>query len=461
MNFSPFDGGITDKAALKPDSGSASTVAASGSASGGSSTVGSAPANSASQHSTPVACAQDFENMSLTSYLRRSVQALWHRKIIAFISIVTALVGFGLLMVFSASSVTSYLSNQGFWGAGAKQAAFAAVGFGLMMFLALLPLRLYQRFSPLIFLSMLLFQALVFTPLGQSRFGNRNWLNLGVLTVQPSEFLKFGLIIAVAGTISRKAKLFEKDWKHELIPIVFPGGLLALGLVVLGHDLGTASIMSMVLFGCMYFGGISWKSLRVLVAGAVLAAAFFVFTSQNRLARIMSFGGGTDDYSGLDWQPTHGIWALASGGFWGSGLGQSKAKWSWLPAADNDYIFTIIGEEFGFVGTTVTVLTYVLLAFLMLHAINTARTNFGRAIVGGVLVWIVGQGFVNICVTLKLMPVLGVPLPLISAGGTALIACLMGVGVALAVMIDSVIYAGKNGIAPEFENLTVETSLRR
>ena len=183
--------------------------------------------------------------------------------------------------------------------------------------------------------------------------------------------------------------------------------------------------MGVLLIGAMYFGELSWKSLGVVIGSAAVGAAVFVVTSPNRMARILSHSASEQDYSGIDWQPLHGLWALAGGGLFGVGPGNSKASGLWLPAADNDYIFAIVGEELGLVGTVSVILVYVFLAIAMLQVIRTATDRFGRAVVGGVLVWIVGQALVNIGVVVRIFPVLGVPLPLVSAGGTALISCMV------------------------------------
>ena len=177
------------------------------------------------------------------------------------------------------------------------------------------------------------------------------------------------------------------------------------------------------------------------VIGGIAMALIFVLLSDNRINRILSFWEKeTTDYSGLDWQPLHGKWALAGGGLFGVGLGNSRAKWSWLPAADNDYIFAIIGEEGGMLGALVVILLYVVLAYALLRAMRKARDLFGVAVIGGVFVWIIGQAFINIAVVLGLLPVLGVPLPLLSSGGTALISCLLAIGVVLSISRDSALY---------------------
>jgi cell division protein FtsW len=157
-------------------------------------------------------------------------------------------------------------------------------------------------------------------------------------------------------------------------------------------------------------------------------------TSASRQYRINAWLSGCTDsnqYQDLCWQPVHGMWALASGGVFGVGLGNSKAKWSWLPEADNDYIFAIIGEELGLIGAVVVLALFIVLAVSMIKVIRQSDDPFVRTVTGGILAWIIGQALVNIAVVLGLLPVLGVPLPLISAGGSALIMTLVAIGVVL------------------------------
>lgn len=347
-------------------------------------------------------------------------------------AITLLLVGIGLIMVLSASSITSYLADQGFLGGFWRQATFAVLGIPLMLIAGALPARFWKRWAWLFFFVALCFQLLVFTPLGVEVYGNRNWIQIGPIGAQPSELLKLALIVWIGYVLLRKEKLLGSV-KHELIPIVLPGSLLALALVLLGNDLGTTLVMGLTVLGTMYFGGVSWKSLSIIALGALLAVIFFVVSSPNRMSRLLGHAAGNEDYSGLGWQPLHGLWALAGGGLFGAGLGNSKAKWSWLPAADNDYIFSIIGEELGLVGALFVVALFVALALVMLRAIGRARDRFGRAVIGGVLVWLVGQAFINIGVVIGILPVLGVPLPLISSGGTALISGLLAMGVVISI----------------------------
>ena len=366
----------------------------------------------------------------------RTVALLW--------GITLLLTGMGLIMVLSASSITSYTQDEGFLGGFWKQMLFAVIGLPLMIFAATRKLDFWKRWAWWFFALGLVLQLAVFTPMGFEVAGNRNWIQLGPVNAQPSEALKLALVVWIGAVLLKKEPLLGKV-SHELIPVVLPGSLLALGLVLAGKDLGTVMIMAGLVIGAMYFGGVSWKSLGIVIVGGLLSVVFFVVTSQNRLDRLFGHASGNEDYSGLGWQPQHGLWALANGGVFGVGLGGSKAKWNWLPAADNDYIFAIIGEELGFVGAMLVIGLFIALAVLMLRVITNARDRFGRAVVGGALVWIVGQAFVNIGVVIGIFPVLGVPLPLISAGGTALISCLVTMGIVISVARDSSEYRAELG----------------
>ena len=361
------------------------------------------------------------------------------RTVAALYAITLLLVGFGLIMVLSSSSITSYVADQGFFGGFWRQATFAIVGLPLMLLAAAMPVAFWKRWAWMLLGVGILLQLLVFTPLGVEVYGNRNWIQIGGFGAQPSEALKLALVVWIGAVLLKKEPLLGQ-MRHEIIPVVVPGAVVVLGLVLLGRDLGTVLIMAALVLGAMYFGGISWQSLGVVAFGGLLAVVFFVVTSPNRMARLFGHAAGNDDYSGLGWQPLHGLWALAGGGLFGVGLGGSKAKWSWLPAADNDYIFAIIGEELGLIGALLVVALFIALAAVLLRVIARARDRFGKAVVGGILVWIVGQAFVNIGVVIGVLPVLGVPLPLISAGGTALIACLLAMGVVISIARDGANY---------------------
>jgi cell division protein FtsW len=275
---------------------------------------------------------------------------------------------------------------------------------------------------------------LVFTPLGMTVNGNRNWLSFGGFTVQPSEFAKLALIVWAAAVLSRK-QVYLREWKHAVVPVVLPAGALVVGLVALGRDLGTAMIIMMILAATMFYGGVRMKVFGVAgITGAVLALVLAA-TSGNRVSRISSWlgAGSADDSQGVGYQALHGQYALASGGWLGVGLGQSRQKWNWIPEAHNDFIFTILGEELGLAGTLLVLVLFTVLGIAVFKVIARTQDTFARIVSSSVITWIIGQAVVNIAMVTGLLPVIGVPLPFISYGGSAMISSLAGVGMILAV----------------------------
>ncbi|MCR8671125.1 putative lipid II flippase FtsW [Agrococcus sp. HG114] len=338
---------------------------------------------------------------------------------------------FGLIMVLSSSSVESYVAGGSFFTDFAKQGAFAAVGVVLMLLAARLPATTWQRIAWLAIMLGIVLQVLVFTPLGFGANGNRNWLAIGPLSMQPSEFVKVALCVWLAMIMTRKQARIHSFWQ-AWIP-AGPVAGLSIGLVLLGSDLGTVVIMALLSFGALWFAGVRWWHLLLPALGVGLLAIPVVLSSPSRVRRVTAFLQGCTDadyYSGC-WQQLHGTWALSAGGLFGVGLGNSHAKWSWLPEADNDYIFAIIGEELGLLGAVVVLALFALLAWTMLRIVRQARMQMTRVVTGAAMVWLVGQAIVNIGVVLGVLPVLGVPLPFISSGGSQLIAALLVVGIVL------------------------------
>ena len=341
------------------------------------------------------------------------------------------LVAFGLVMVLSSSSVESHLESDDFFASFSRQGLYALIGVPFMLVASRMPIGFWKRWAwPAIFLGMGM-QLLVFSPLGWGYGGNQNWIRIAGFTAQPSELLKLAIIVWIAFILTSKEGLLD-DWKHVLIPIGPVAGL-AIGLVLIGNDLGTAVIMLAIVLGALYFAGIKLKFIAVSVAVLSFFGLVIAFASSSRTDRIMAWVNGCtpEQYEGFCWQPTHGTWALASGGVFGVGHGTSQAKWSWLPEADNDYIFAIIGEELGLIGSVVVLVLFIVLAIAFVRIIRSATDPFARIVTAGVGIWVVGQALVNIAVVLGVLPVLGVPLPLISAGGSALISTLLAIGVVL------------------------------
>ena len=341
------------------------------------------------------------------------------------------LVIFGLVMVLSSSSIESYVAGDSFFASFLRQGLFALIGVPLMLVVSTVPTTFWKRWAWHFVGISLLLQFLVFTPLGFGYGGNRNWLDLGVVSIQPSEFVKLALIVWIALILSKKQGSFN-SMREVWLPIGLISGV-SIVFVGAGNDLGTLIVMLLIVFGAMFFSGIRTRFLLPPLVAVALLGIGMAFMGSSRTARINSwlFGCTEADYINLCWQPIHGTWALAAGGIFGVGLGNSKAKWSWLPEADNDYIFSIIGEELGLVGAIVVLLLFIVLAVVFMRIIRKNSDPFARVVTSGVMVWIVGQALVNIGVVLGALPVLGVPLPLISAGGSALISSLLGIGVVL------------------------------
>jgi cell division protein FtsW len=299
-----------------------------------------------------------------------------------------------------------------------------------MMFVSQLPIVFWRKWALTILVIGSLAQLLVFTPLGYASGGNRNWIDIGGITAQPSEFLKIAIALWLGLTLPKSIQRNGANNWRALMPVI--PALIPVFLVLLGGDLGTVIIMGMIVIGAVFFSGVSLRvlSIPVLLGGAMVG--LMAVTSPNRMARIFSFlSENCTDYANSCWQPLHGKWALAGGGIFGVGLGNSKAKWSWLPEAENDYIFAIIGEELGLIGAVLVLVLFVLVAIAFLRIIKDAAEPMVRITTGAVMVWIIGQAFVNIGVVLGVFPVLGVPLPFLSSGGTALISTLLAVGVVL------------------------------
>jgi cell division protein FtsW len=275
-------------------------------------------------------------------------------------------------------------------------------------------------------------QLLVFVPgIGIGEGGNLNWIIVGPITLQPSEVCKVALIVWGATVLARKRPLLNRT-SHLLIPVV-PVAVLVLGLVLLGHDLGTSLILVAIVGALLFVAG---APLRWFLAGAALATVvvtLLVTTSGNRTGRLTIWLSGCESamQEQACWQPVHGQYALATGGWWGVGLGGSREKWNWLPAAHNDYIFSIIGEELGLPGTLTVLVLFGLLAFGLYRLVVSTDDLMVKIASAGVFAWVLVQALVNISVVLDLLPVIGLPLPLVSSGGSALVTTLVALGITL------------------------------
>lgn len=344
-----------------------------------------------------------------------------------------ALVSVGLVMVLSASSVAAYAATGSSWGVFFEQLIFAGVGIGLGALASRVPLRWWKRLAmPGLIIGVLL-EALVFSPLGGGFQGNRNWIFIGGASVQPSEFAKLALVVFGAAVLAHKRAVIGQI-THAMIPFVFPGAAMLIGLVMLGKDLGTAMILVAIVSGMLFVAGLPAKWFGVVGVFAVGGVAYLAAGSANRMQRIETWLGDSCTSAQVEgcFQKVHAQYALADGGWWGVGLGASREKWSRLPEPHNDFILAIIGEELGLPGTLLVLLLFVVLAYSCFRIISATKDPFVRLATAGVMIWILAQACLNIGSVIGLLPIVGVPLPLVSSGGSALIAALMGIGLLLA-----------------------------
>ncbi|WP_448071706.1 peptidoglycan glycosyltransferase FtsW [Georgenia yuyongxinii] len=344
------------------------------------------------------------------------------------------LLAIGVVMVLSASTIESIRDNDGNpYADFVGQAKFVLIGLPLGIAASRVPVEWYRRLAWPALLAALGLQMLIFSPLKRGQGGNVNWIYIpGVgQAVQPSEFLKLALALWLGLVLARKGRLLA-DWRHVLLPgVVGAGG--ALGLVMAGHDMGTVLVMAALVAGAYFVAGLPLRWFGVAGVLGAGATAFFVALSDSRVARVMSFLGATEaDPTGVGFQTRHGLWGLGTGGVSGIGLGASREKWSYLPEAQNDFIFAILGEELGLLGTLVVLGLFAVLAVGMFRVVRRHRDPFAQITTAAIASWILAQALVNIGVVIGLLPVIGVPLPLVSAGGSAMISTLMAIGVVLA-----------------------------
>ena len=345
------------------------------------------------------------------------------------------LVVFGLVMVLSSSSIDSLVANRDAYYIFSRQFVYALIGLTLMLIIASMPLNFIKNRVGLVL--MIGFGLQLAVPfIGISVNGNTNWLSIAGFTLQPSEFLKLALIMYMGWFISNR-ELEISNPQRVLFPLLAVGGAAIL-LVMLGRDLGTAVIFSFIIFGTLLLAGAPGKILGRVALVAIALAAVVTVSSSSRMARITAWlNPDSASSDAFNWQFEHGTWALAAGGIFGVGLGNSKMKWSWIPEVENDFIFAVIGEELGLVGAMVVIGLFALLIASLIRVMLRSQTTFARITTLGVTIWILSQSAVNIAVVLGVLPVLGVPLPLISAGGSSLIATLAGIGLVLAFEKDN------------------------
>ncbi|WP_418059418.1 putative lipid II flippase FtsW [Pimelobacter simplex] len=334
----------------------------------------------------------------------------------------------GLIMVLSASSVSSYRATGDSYTIVKRQVMWVALGIPCAFIASRVSIKwvrglAYPAFS--ISLILLGLTALV----GVEVNGNTNWLALGPVQIQPSEIAKLSLVIWASHIYANKERRLGNI--HQMLVPVVPGMILATGLVVVGRDLGTALIFFALLVAMLWVVGAPGKMFVMSFLGVAVVVLALAATSATRMERITNFTDPFRDYEKSGWQPAHGLYALSSGGIFGEGIGASQQKWGSLPEAHTDFIFAVLGEELGLVGTLLVIGLFLVIAYAGLRVARETTQPFVRYCTFGIMVWLIGQMMINVGMVLAMLPVIGIPLPLVSYGGSSLLPTLAALGLVI------------------------------
>ncbi len=371
---------------------------------------------------------------SVTERLRRpvwldSLRAAIARPLTAYYLLLGAsalLLTIGLIMVLSASSVYSYRVLDDSYGVVKRQLTWVAIGLPLAFVASRLPRRVIRALAWPALLVAVVLLALTQTGLGVRVNGNTNWLALGPFQIQPSEFAKLAVIIWAAHVYALKDRKLG-NWHQLMVPVV-PGFAVVAGLIVLQHDLGTALVVFAILLGLLWAIGAPGRLFGFAVAVIGVGALYLATTSDERRNRLFNFVDPFQDYHAAGWQAAHGLYALTTGGLFGQGIGASRQKWGDLPEAHTDFIFAVLGEELGLIGTLLVLTLFLTIAYAAVRVASQTKDPFVRYATFGVTVWLLGQMIINVGMVLAVLPVVGIPLPLVSYGGSALLPSLLALG---------------------------------
>lgn len=345
----------------------------------------------------------------------------------------------GIVMVASASSyyaLSNYNNSNYFL---VRQLFFGIIGFIFMIIISNIDYKRYKKWGYLFYIICLVLLVLVLTPLGQTRNGAKRWLGFGALVFQPSEIMKIGLVIGMSTYLSLNYKKLT-SFKGYIIPILML--LLVVIVMFMQKHLSGTIVMFVAACSIIFVSGIKVKA-RYIIAGIIAAAAMlavFIFMPSGdstessgsfRLDRIVSFLNPEEDIKGGNWQAAQSLYAIGSGGIFGRGLGQSRQKYLWLPEAQNDFIFSVLGEELGLVGTVTVLALFSFFIYRGYRIAITARDMYGSLLATGITSAFALQILVNIAVVTCTVPVTGMPLPFFSYGGTALFINLCAMGILL------------------------------
>ena len=342
------------------------------------------------------------------------------------------LVGIGVLMVFSASAMNSLIKTNDAYGAGGKQLFYAIIGLAVMYFLSAADYRRWRSIAPLAMIASIALLIAVMIPGVPTEAGLRRSLSVGPISIHAAEAAKFSLILFLADFLARRGNEIGKTFETMLSPLLAIA--LSVVLVLAEPDLGTASILGLIGFSLLFVAGVPLRWVLAPGLAAAGLAVILMLANGYQAARLGGFSDPFSDPTGSTYQTLQGLIAMAVGGPLGSGPGSSQQLGGInIPYAWNDYIFAVIGEEAGLLGMLTVIASFLAIALRGLRTARRAPDTYGALLATGIVVWISGQAFVNIAVVLALLPVTGVPLPLVSQGGSSLIVLMAAIGLLLSV----------------------------
>ncbi len=364
---------------------------------------------------------------------RGGVRRERHEPAYPLLLAVMALTAIGIVMVYSSSSVRSYFSSADPAAQGLEQLVWAGIGLvGLVVAMRLDFRHLRYLAIPFYVITLGLLVAVLVPGIGSEINGSRRWIVIpGVGSLQPAEFAKLAVVLYLAHWLDRRGKDARSFW-NGLVPF---GMLVAPGffLIAMEPDLGTAGVYVIVAVSIFFMAGANLLYLSAIGAGVMAAAWLMISSTSYQLERVQTFLDPFRDPLGAGYNTVQALLALALGGITGLGLGESRMKFLYLPAPSTDFIFAIIGEEWGLVGTLTVLALFVVVAYQGYRIAITAPDTFSGLVACGLTTWLVVQAFINLAVVTALMPVTGIPLPFISAGGSALTINLAAIGILLSI----------------------------
>ncbi len=364
---------------------------------------------------------------------RGGVRRERHEPAFGLLLAAMALTAIGIVMVYSASSVRSYFNSADPAAQGMEQLVWAGLGItGLVVAMRLDFRHLRYLAIPFYVITLMLLVAVLIPGIGSEINGSRRWIVIpGVGSLQPAEFAKLGVVLYLAHWLDRRGHAARSFW-NGLVPfcmLVAPGFIL----IAMEPDLGTAGVYAIIAVGIFFMAGANLLYLGAIGASVLGTAWLMISATSYQMERVQTFLDPFRDPLGTGYNTIQALLALALGGITGLGLGESRQKFLYLPAPSTDFIFAIIGEEWGLVGTLTVVALFVVIAYQGYRIAITAPDTFSGLVAGGITTWLVAQAFINIMVVTALMPVTGIPLPFISAGGSALTINLAAIGILLSI----------------------------